>query len=144
MFGGLDMRKINWLLGSVLALTAAALIGCGTKDGGEKPSASRAAVQTEQGGSTGGAVSEEVRNATVLKDAFQNDFTVGASVVMGTINSEEQMDFICKYYNRITMGNEMKPESLLDGPATGKVKIKCRKSGQKIWIKFCGRHRREI
>lgn len=124
MFGGLDMRKINWLLSSVLALAAAALIGCGTKDGGEKPSASQAAVQTEQGGSTGGAVSEEVRNATVLKDAFQNDFTVGASVVMGTINSEEQMDFICKYYNRITMGNEMKPESLLDGPATEKSKDK--------------------
>lgn len=118
------MGKNSWLLGSVLVLAAAALIGCGTKKENEAPLSTSPSVAQSQESSTGGAVSEEVKNATALKDAFQNDFTVGASIVMGTINNEEQMDFINKYYNRITMGNEMKPESLLDGPATEKSKDK--------------------
>lgn len=118
------MRKNKWLLGGILVLAAAALIGCGTKKEDKAPLSTSSSVAQSQESSTGGAVSEEVKNATVLKDAFQNDFTVGASIVMGTINDEEQMDFINKYYNRITMGNELKPESLLDGPATEKSKDK--------------------
>lgn len=120
------MKKNNWLLGGMLVLTAAALIGCGT---GEKKDDMRSVVspsaveeQAETGKKDGSQVTEEVKNATVLKDAFQNDFTVGAAISMGTINNEEQMAFIEKYYNRVTMGNELKPESLLDGPATEKSK----------------------
>lgn len=115
------MRKNNWLLGGMLVLTAAAMIGCGTKGTSDVSSpVSQSAVeeQAEAEKESGSQVTEEVKNATVLKDAFQNDFTVGAAISLGTINSEERMAFIDKYYNRVTMGNELKPDSLLDGPAT--------------------------
>lgn len=120
------MRKNNWLLGGMLVLTAAVLISCGTEekknDMHSVVSPSAVEEQTETGKKDGSQVTEEVKNATVLKDAFQNDFTVGAAISLGTINSEEQMAFIEKYYNRVTMGNELKPESLLDGPATEQSK----------------------
>lgn len=115
------MRKNNWLLGGMLVLTAVAMIGCGTKgtsDVSSPVSPSAVEEQAEAEKESGSQVTEEVKNATVLKDAFQNDFTVGAAISLGTINSEEQMTFIDKYYNRVTMGNELKPDSLLDGPAT--------------------------
>lgn len=119
----MKIKKILIWGGMVLAAVAMS-VGCGEQKK-ENTAVSPPAVEDQQtaGQDTdGGQVTEAVKNATVLKDAFQEDFTVGASIVMGTIASKEEMDFVCKNFNSITMGNEMKPESLLDGEATEKSK----------------------
>lgn len=111
-------RRKQMILGGIVVLAAIAAVGCGTSENKKESAVTPAAVQEQKTS----VVTEDVKNATVLKDAFQNDFTVGAAISMGTINNEEQMDFICQNYNRVTMGNELKPESLLDWEATEKSK----------------------
>lgn len=101
---------------AVLLAAAFAVSGCGTQGEKEQAVSPAAVEQTDERSQ----IADEVKNATVLKDAFQNDFTVGAAINMGVINDKETMDFICQNYNSITMGNEMKPESLLDWEATEK------------------------
>ena len=123
------MKRKIVTLGGVLVLTAAVLAGCGTKEkentqSAVLPSGVEKQEESKEKAGTSGAVTAEVKNATVLKDAFQNDFTVGAAISLGALNNEEQMAFVEKYYNRVTMGNELKPDSLLDGPATEKSKDK--------------------
>lgn len=118
--------RLNKLLivGGMVMMASVMAFGCGKK-ADDSTTASPAAVegQQEDGQDTDGDQNAEaVKNATVLKDAFQNDFTVGASIVMGTITSDEEMAFVSENFNRITMGNEMKPESLLDWEATEKSK----------------------
>lgn len=110
------------------ALTAAVTAGCGTQEGAGGQTAPPAAVSTQAVSGAGAgqdaqdktAASGEVENASVLKDAFQNDFLFGASIVMGELNNDKEMDFVQKHFNSITMGNEMKPESLLDWEASEK------------------------
>ena len=110
------------------ALMAVATAGCGTQGDGQKQAPPPAPVSAqavsgagaENGAESGKAAPEEVKNAAVLKDAFQNDFLFGASIVMGELNSDDEMDFVQKHFNSITMGNEMKPESLLDWEASQK------------------------
>ncbi|MCM1244412.1 MAG: endo-1,4-beta-xylanase [Roseburia sp.] len=116
-------KKI-WLLGTVMALAVVLVSGCG-KQGGDSATASPSAVEEQDGDgqqTDGSQVTEEVKNATVLKDAFQNDFTVGASILMATLRNEKEMEFVSENFNRVTMGNELKPENLLDREATEKSK----------------------
>lgn len=121
------IRKIVAIMG-MSALTAAVTAGCGTQEGAGGQTAPPAAVSTQAVSGAGAgqdaqdktAASGEVENASVLKDAFQNDFLFGASIVMGELNNDKEMDFVQKHFNSITMGNEMKPESLLDWEASEK------------------------
>lgn len=121
------IRKIVAIMG-MSALMAAVTAGCGTQEDAGGQTAPPAAVSTQavSGAGTGQdaedktGTPEEVKNASVLKDAFQNDFLFGASIVMGELNNDKEMDFVQKHFNSITMGNEMKPESLLDWEASEK------------------------
>lgn len=118
------LKKI-WILGGTVMMASVIAFGCGEQKEEQKVASPPAVEEQKQENNqetAGDQMVEEVKNATVLKDAFQNDFTVGASIEMGTINSDEEMAFVCENFNRITMGNEMKPESLLDWEATEKSK----------------------
>lgn len=113
-------------LGGMMAAASALAVGCGTEN--ENQTVSPAAVQETaevpaqtadgQNASDGQQVPDEVKNASELKDAFQHDFTIGVAVNSGGINDKEEMEFISKNFNSITMENAMKPESLMDGMAT--------------------------
>lgn len=113
-------------LGGMMAAASALAVGCGTEN--ESQTVSPAAVQETaevptqtadgQNASDGQQVPDEVKNASALKDAFQHDFTIGVAVNSGGINDKEEMEFISKNFNSITMENAMKPESLMDGMAT--------------------------
>ncbi len=62
----------------------------------------------------------EEKGSRILKEAFAEDFTVGVAVNMGALNDSDRMSFVCSHFNSITMENEMKPDSLLDGAASEK------------------------
>lgn len=118
--------KLNtkWILAGIAMAGALTLFGC-SKAGDSTPSpAPGVSASAVQGEKTEEAVTEAVKAATVLKDAYQNDFTVGAAVSMGALMNDDEMEFVMKNYNSITMGNEMKPESLLDWEASEKSKDK--------------------
>ncbi len=90
-------------------LTAFAAAGCGTGKevkNKENPPVSPAAV--------------EEKRSRILKEAFEGDFTVGVAVNMGTLNDSDRMKSVCSHFSSITMENEMKPDSLLDGAASEK------------------------
>lgn len=121
----MNMKKMI-TLGGMMAAASALAVGCGTEN--ESQTVSPAAVQETaevptqkadgQNASDGQQVPDEVKNASALKDAFQHDFTIGVAVNSGGINDKEEMEFISKNFNSITMENAMKPESLMDGMAT--------------------------
>lgn len=113
----MEIRK-KIVLGGIVVMAAFAGVGCGQKNGNEGD-ASPSAIESEQ---TVSGTAVDVSDAATLKEAFQNDFTVGAAIHMGIINDNDRMEWICKNNNSITMGNEMKPESLLDWEATEKSK----------------------
>ena len=89
-------------------LTAFAAAGCGS---GKE-------VKNEQDNPVSPAAVE--KESRVLKEAFEEDFTVGVAVNMGTLNDSDRMKSVCSHFSSITMENEMKPDSLLDGKATEK------------------------
>ena len=121
----MNMKKMI-TLGGMMAAASALAVGCGTEK--ESQTVSPAAVQetaevpsqaTDGHNSADGAqVPDEVKNASVLKDAFQHDFTVGVAVNSASLNDKEDMEFIARNFNSITMENAMKPEGLMDGQAT--------------------------
>lgn len=121
----MNMKKMI-TLGGMMAAASALAVGCGTEN--ESQTVSPAAVQETaevptqtadgQNASDGQQVPDEVKNASALKDAFQHDFTIGVAVNSGGINDKEEMEFISKNFNSITMENAMKPEGLMDGMAT--------------------------
>lgn len=104
------MKLKKWMIiGGITMLTAFAATGCGTgKD-----------VQNEKNSPVSPAAVEE-KGSRVLKEAFAEDFTVGVAVNMGTLNDLDRMKSVCSHFSSITMENEMKPDSLLDGAATEK------------------------
>lgn len=104
------MNLKKWMIiGGITMLTAFAATGCGTgKD-----------VQNEKNSPVSPAAVEE-KGSRVLKEAFAEDFTVGVAVNMGTLNDLDRMKSVCSHFSSITMENEMKPDSLLDGAATEK------------------------
>ena len=69
----------------------------------------------------------EVRTAPVypiqndipsLKDVYANDFKIGTAVTTEELAPQSTKDLIAKHFNSITLGNELKPESILDKAAT--------------------------
>ncbi len=104
------MKLKKWMIiGGITMLTAFAATGCGTgKD-----------VKNEKNSPVSPAAVEE-KGSRVLKEAFAEDFTVGVAVNMGTLNDLDRMKSVCSHFSSITMENEMKPDSLLDGAATEK------------------------
>lgn len=104
------MKLKKWMIiGGITMLTAFAAAGCGTGKevkNKENPPVSPAAV--------------EEKRSRILKEAFEGDFTVGVAVNMGTLNDSDRMKSVCSHFSSITMENEMKPDSLLDGAASEK------------------------
>lgn len=90
-------------------LTAFTAAGCGTEN----------KENNKQGSSVSPAAVEE-KGSRILKEAFEEDFAVGVAVNMGTLNDSDRMSSVCSHFNSITMENEMKPDSLLDGAASEK------------------------
>lgn len=104
------MKLKKWMLiGGVAMLTAFAAAGCGTEN-----------KENNEQGSTVSPAAVEEKESTILKEAFSEDFTVGAAVNMGALNDSDRMKSVCGHFSSITMENEMKPESLLDGEASEK------------------------
>lgn len=93
-------------------LTAFTAAGCGTENKENDKN-------NKQGSSVSPAAVEE-KGSRILKEAFAEDFTVGVAVNMGALNDSDRMSFVCSHFNSITMENEMKPDSLLDGAASEK------------------------
>lgn len=93
-------------------LTAFTAAGCGTENKENNKN-------NKQGSSVSPAAVEE-KGSRILKEAFAEDFTVGVAVNMGALNDSDRMSFVCSHFNSITMENEMKPDSLLDGAASEK------------------------
>lgn len=124
----MNMKKLI-TVGGMMAAVSALAVGCGTQKDSQTTSPSAVngmtetapAAQTDDGqGAASGQVTDEVKNATALKDAFQNDFTVGVAVNSASLNDTEDMEFISGNFNSITMENAMKPESVMDREATEK------------------------
>ena len=55
---------------------------------------------------------------TSLKDAYADYFKMGCAVTASELSQGATRDLILKHYDRVTVGNELKPESLLDQSAT--------------------------
>lgn len=53
-----------------------------------------------------------------LKDVYKNYFKIGGAVTAGELAPKSTKDLILKHYNSITVGNELKPENMLDKKAT--------------------------
>ncbi len=107
------MKLKKWMLiGGVVMLTAFTAAGCGTENKENDKN-------NKQGSSVSPAAVEE-KGSRILKEAFAEDFTVGVAVNMGALNDSDRMSSVCSHFNSITMENEMKPDSLLDGAASEK------------------------
>lgn len=52
-----------------------------------------------------------------LKDAYQDYFKIGGAVTADELSPQATKDLILKHYNSITLGNELKPENMLDQKA---------------------------
>jgi len=97
------------IIGGVAMLTAFAAAGCGK----EKE------VKEDQNSLVSPAAVEE-KGSRILKEAFEEDFTVGVAINMGALNDSDRMKSVCDHFSSITMENEMKPESLMDWEASEK------------------------
>ncbi|MEE5993898.1 MAG: endo-1,4-beta-xylanase [Oscillospiraceae bacterium] len=53
-----------------------------------------------------------------LKDVYKDDFKVGCAVAGSEFTQGATKDLILKHYNSVTIGNELKPEAVLDQTAT--------------------------
>ena len=53
-----------------------------------------------------------------LKDVFANKFKLGTAVGVFDLSSKNTEQLILKHFNSITLGNELKPDALLDQQAT--------------------------
>ena len=53
-----------------------------------------------------------------LKDVFQNHFKVGTALTVAEIAPKSTQKLILKHFNSITLGNELKPDAVLDQKAT--------------------------
>lgn len=104
------MKLKKWMIiGGVTMLTAFAAAGCGKER----------EVKDEQNLSVSPAAVEQ-KGSGILKEAFAEDFTVGVAVNMGALNDSDRIKSVCNHFSSITMENEMKPDSLLDGAASEK------------------------
>ena len=53
-----------------------------------------------------------------LKDVYADSFKIGGAVTVGELAPKSTKDLILKHYNSITLGNELKPENMLDQKAS--------------------------
>ena len=53
-----------------------------------------------------------------LKDVYADYFKIGGAVTASELAPQSTKDLILKHYNSITLGNELKPENMLDKAAT--------------------------
>ena len=58
------------------------------------------------------------QNIPSLKDVYADYFKIGGAVTAGELAPQSTKDLILKHYNSITLGNELKPENMLDQKAT--------------------------
>ena len=84
-----------------------------------------------------------------LKDVYYDYFKIGGAVTAKELAPKSTQDLILKHYNSITLGNELKPENMLDKKATleyyketddntvPKVKLN---GAAKIILDFCREH----
>ncbi len=61
------------------------------------------------------AIQEELAS---LKDVYADYFRIGCAVAGSEFSQGATQDLILKHYNSVTIGNELKPESVLDQSAT--------------------------
>ncbi|MBQ4465262.1 MAG: endo-1,4-beta-xylanase [Oscillospiraceae bacterium] len=61
------------------------------------------------------AIQDEI---TALQDAYKDYFKVGCAVAGSEFSQGATKDLILKHYNSVTIGNELKPEAVLDQAAT--------------------------
>ncbi len=61
------------------------------------------------------AIQEDIAS---LKDIYKDDFRIGCAVAGSEFTQGATKDLILKHYNSVTIGNELKPESVLDQAAT--------------------------
>lgn len=88
-----------------LGLAMSLLAGCGGQAGkNEEQPKQNAQVVSGSG----------VQEATNLKDAFANDFSVGVAVNPYQLSDKELSGIVMENFNSITMENAMKPENVLD------------------------------
>ncbi|MCR5718907.1 MAG: endo-1,4-beta-xylanase [Oscillospiraceae bacterium] len=53
-----------------------------------------------------------------LKDVYKDNFKIGCAVASSEFSQGATQDFILKHHNAVTIGNELKPEAVLDQAAT--------------------------
>ncbi len=53
-----------------------------------------------------------------LKDVYAADFRIGCATTAGELAPKSTKDLIKKHFNSVTLGNELKPENMLDQKAT--------------------------
>ena len=70
-----------------------------------------------------------------LKEVYAGKFDVGTAVVANEVLDEERMEFYATQFNIFTMGNEMKPDSLLDMAETRK-QVRTTKDQTTVCVKF--------
>lgn len=58
------------------------------------------------------------QDITSLKDAYANYFKIGTAVTTDELAPQSTKNLILKHFNSVTLGNELKPESILDKNAT--------------------------
>ena len=56
-----------------------------------------------------------------LKDVYKDYFKIGGAVTADELSPQSTKDLILKHYNSITLGNELKPENMLDKEACQKA-----------------------
>ncbi len=61
------------------------------------------------------AIQEDIAS---LKDIYADDFKIGCAVAGAEFTQGATKDLILKHYNSVTIGNELKPEAVLDQSAT--------------------------
>ena len=61
------------------------------------------------------AIQEDIAS---LKDVYADEFKIGCAVAGSEFSQGATKDLILKHYNSVTIGNELKPESVLDQSAT--------------------------
>ncbi len=61
------------------------------------------------------AIQEDIPS---LKDVYADEFKIGCAVASSEFSQAATQDFILKHHNSVTIGNELKPEAVLDQAAT--------------------------
>ena len=58
------------------------------------------------------------QNIPSLKDVYGDYFKIGGAVTASELSNKSCQELILKHYNSLTLGNELKPENMLDKKAT--------------------------